>query len=37
LLEIALTSILSLLATKASLTFIEDPIRRYWSNKSKMV
>jgi peptidoglycan/LPS O-acetylase OafA/YrhL len=36
-LEITLTSILSLLATKASLTFIEEPVRRYWSNKSKMV
>ena len=37
LLEIALTSILSVLATKVSLTFIEEPIRRYWGNKSKMV
>ena len=36
-LEITLTSILSILATKASLAFIEEPIRRYWSNKSKMV
>lgn len=37
LLEIALTSTLSVLATKASLTFIEEPIRSYWGNKSKMV
>ncbi len=37
LLEIALTSMLSILATKLSLTFIEEPIRRYWGNKSRMV
>ena len=37
LLEIALTSMMSILATKVSLTFIEEPIRRHWSNKSKMV
>ena len=36
-LEITFTSILSLLATKASLTFIEEPMRRYWGDKSKMV
>jgi peptidoglycan/LPS O-acetylase OafA/YrhL len=37
LLEIALTSMMSILATKVSLTFIEEPIRRHWGNKSKMV
>ena len=37
LLEIGFTSTLTVLATKVSLTFIEEPIRRYWSNKSRMV
>lgn len=37
LLEIVLASMLSLLATKVSLYFIEEPIRRYWGNKPKMV
>ncbi|CAN2230996.1 acyltransferase family protein [Candidatus Planktophila dulcis] len=36
-LEISLTSILSILATKASLRFIEEPIRRYWGVNSRMV
>lgn len=35
--EIVLTSIFSVLATKASLVLIEEPIRRNWGNKSKMV
>lgn len=36
-LEISVTSILSILATKVSLSFIEEPIRRYWGVNSKMV
>jgi len=34
-LEIVLTSILSVLATKASLTLIEEPIRFYWGKTQK--
>ena len=36
-LELALTSSLSILATKASLVVFEDPIRRYWRKKSQLI
>ncbi len=35
--EVTFTSVLSVIATKFSLIFIEDPIRGYWVNKSRMV
>jgi peptidoglycan/LPS O-acetylase OafA/YrhL len=36
-LELTLTSSLSILATKASLILFEDPIRRYWQRKSQLI
>lgn len=36
-LELALTSLLSILATKASLVVFEHPIRRYWRHKSQLI
>jgi peptidoglycan/LPS O-acetylase OafA/YrhL len=36
-LQIGLTSILSILATRVSLTLIEDPMRRYWGNRLRLV
>jgi peptidoglycan/LPS O-acetylase OafA/YrhL len=36
-LELALTASLSILATKVSLTFFEEPIRRYWRRKSQLI
>ena len=35
--ELALSSLLSILATKASLLVFEDPIRRYWQQKSQLI
>jgi hypothetical protein len=36
-LELTLTSSLSIFATKVSLILFEEPIRRYWRHKSQLI